>query len=146
MLLKKGNIRKIYIEEPPLNNMTNTGIAYGFFYYMFDTEDIREEIPDLRDVTKVPKELTLDLIKGVENVDTSADSQLAEIVNKAKRSKMNHVFKATLPNSGNRRVANKLGNLLNGLYQSANLYDIDEPFCAGIVYKRGEKYVFRRDN
>jgi len=56
---------------------------------------------------------------------------------------MSHVLKATLPGSGNKKAANYLGNILNGVY--TDLYDRSEPFCAGIVYKKGEQYVFRGD-
>jgi len=56
---------------------------------------------------------------------------------------MNHVLKATLQGAGNRKAANFLGNIMNGIY--SELYDKSDPFYAGIVYKRGEQYVFRRD-
>ena len=120
----------------------NMGEAYGFFYYP-GGKSIAEVLPQIRDGTETPSELILDLIEGVENLDTKNDSALVEIVQQAKRQNMSHVLKATLPNMGNRRTANFLGNIMNGIY--SELYDKSEPFYAGIAYKRGEQYVFRRD-
>ncbi len=96
------------------------GRAYGFFYYA-GKDSISEVLPQIREGTKTPSELTLDLVAGVDNLDTENDSALVEIVQKAKRQHMTHVLKATLPGMGNRRTANFLGNIMNGVY--AELYD-----------------------
>jgi len=119
-----------------------TGRAYGFFYYN-GKKSILEVLPQIREVTKTPSELTLDLVEGADNLDTENDSALVEIVQQAKRQHMSHVLRATLPGIGNRRTANFLGNVMNGIY--TKLYYKSEPFYAGIVYKRGEQYIFRRD-
>lgn len=118
------------------------GKAYGFFYYG-GRESILEVLPEIRERTETPSELTLDLVEGVDNLNTENDSALVEIVQRAKRQSMNHVLKATLTGMKNIRAANFLGNIMNGVY--GKLYDKSEPFYAGIVYKRGEQYVFRRD-
>jgi hypothetical protein len=123
--------------------MVKTGEAYGFFYYADKTSRILEVLPQIRGDTETPSELTLDLVEGVDNLDTENDSQLVEIVQQAKRQHMSHVLKANLTNMGNRRTANLLGNIMNGI--STALYQQKEPFCAEIVYKRGEKYVFRSE-
>ena len=118
------------------------GEAYGFLHYN-GKKSISEVLPQIREGSETPSELTLDLVEGVDNLDTGNDSALVGIVQRAKRQHMNHVLKATLPGMGNRRAANFLGNIMNGIY--TELYDKSDPFYAGIVYKRGEQYVFRRD-
>lgn len=121
----------------------SAGRAYGFFYYADRTNRISKALPRIRGCTKTPLELTLDLVEGVDNLDAENDSALVEIVQRAKRQHMSHVLKAALPGMGNRRAANFLGNIMNGVHNK--LYDKSEPFYAGIAYKRGEQYVFRRD-
>ena len=118
------------------------GKAYGFFNYA-GKRSISEVLPKIREGTKTPPELTLDLVEGVDNLDTENDSALVKIVQQAKQHRMSHVLTATLPDIGNRRTANFLGNIMNGIH--SELYDKTEPFYAGIVYKRGEQYVFRRE-
>lgn len=118
------------------------GIAYGFFFYA-GKRSILEVLPRIRKGTKTPPELTLDLIEGLNNLDTANDSALVDIVEQAKQHHMSHVLKANLPEVGNRRTANFLGNIMSGIYRE--LYDKSEPFNSGIVYKRGDKYVFRRE-
>lgn len=138
------------------------GEAYGFFYYQGKSEDIENVLPDIRSGTETPTELSLELIEGVDKlttwknkprihksedgkyiVDMFGDSDLEDIIQRAKNQHMSHALKANMPNSGNRKVAGFLGNVMNGIYTS--LYGKEEPFYAGIVYKRGEKYVFRGD-
>ena len=121
---------------------TPVGKAYGFFYYSGRTKNISGVLPNIRERTETPSELTLDLVEGVDNLDTKKDSELVKIVARAKQQHMSHVLKATLPGIGNRKAANFLGNIMNGLY--TGLYNESEPFYAGIVYNRGEQYVFRR--
>jgi len=123
--------------------MAQIGEAYAFFYYQGKTQDVLDVLPDIREKTETPSGLGLDLVGGVENLDVKGDFALVEIVQKAKRQHMSHVLKATLPDMGNRRAANFLGNIMNGIYVC--LYEPKEPLYAGIVYKRGPKYVFRRD-
>ncbi len=121
---------------------TPVGKAYGFFYYSGRTKNISEVLPNIRERTETPSELTLDLVEGVDNLDAENDSALVKIVKRAKQQHMSHVLKATLPGMGNRKAANFLGNIMNGLY--TGLYNESEPYYAGIVYARGEQYVFRR--
>ncbi len=120
----------------------SVGKAYGFFYYA-GKRSISEVLPQIREKTETPSKLTLDLVEGVDNLDTENDSALVKIVEQAKRQHMSHVLKATLPDMGNRRAANFLGNIMNGVY--TELYAKSEPFYAGIAYKRGEQYIFRRE-
>ena len=132
----------MHINSVAYEKESSVGKAYGFFHYA-GKNSILEVLPQIREGTETPLELTLDLVRGLDNLDTENDSALVEIVQQAKRQHMNHALKATLPRMGNRRAANFLGNIMNGIY--TELYDKSEPFYAGIVYKRGEQYVFRRD-
>ena len=121
--------------------LAGIGQAYGFFYYPGKTADIRKALPYIRAKTETPDELVLDVIAGVTNVSTQFDPALEEIIEKARRRHLSHVLRAQLPGLGNRRAANFLGNVMTGVYKS--LYNSQEPFYAGIVYKRGYMYVFR---
>lgn len=122
--------------------MTNIGEAYGFFYYGKDTQDIKKELPSIKDCAQTPSALELTLTEGVRNITTN-DPALLSIIKKAEKYHMSHVLKATMPNVGNRRVAQELGDIMNVMYMQ--FYAQNEPFNAGIVYKIGEKYVFRRE-
>ncbi len=138
---RKGN--KVTRESHMAKMAKQVGKAYGFFHYAGRKNSILDVLPQIREGTETPLELGLDLVEGVDNLDTENDSALVKIVQQAKRQHMSHVLKATLPGTGNRRAANFLGNIMSGIY--TDLYDRSEPFYAGIVYKRGEQYVFRRD-
>lgn len=123
--------------------MTKEGKAYGFFYYQGKTEDVLDELPRARNEANAPKELSLDL-KDIDNLDTRGDAGLVKIVEKAKASRMSHVLSASVPGMGSRKVADELSTVMGNIYTSP-LYKGEEPFCAGIVYERGGKYVFKRD-
>jgi hypothetical protein len=118
------------------------GKAYGFLYYAGRTKHISEVLPQIREGTETPSKLKLK-VENIENFDSHGDSQLTKILEQAKSSHMSHVIEATMPDMKNLRAANYLGNVMNGIY--SELYSQSEPFNAGIVYKRGDKYVFRRD-
>ncbi len=121
--------------------MEKTGEAYGFFYYDGQTKDIANVLQDIRKRTETPTEMSLELIEGMGSIDTKKDSALVGIVEQAKRQHMSHALKAALPGGGNRKAANFLGNVMNGIYVC--LYDSKGPFYTGIVYKRGDRYIFR---
>jgi len=121
---------------------TSVGIAYGFFHYA-GGDSISDVLPQIREIAETPSELTLDLVEGVDNLDTENDSALVEIVQKAKRRRLNYALKATLPGKGNRTAANLLGDIISNI--DNEFYGKSDPFYAGIVYKRGKQYVFRRD-
>ena len=123
--------------------MTTIGEAYGFFHYQGLTSDIEGVLPSAREKASSPLELTLELSEDFEAL-AAAEPALGRIVEKAQRAHMSHVLRAQLPGAGNRKAATEIGDLLNEIYRSP-LYDKKAPFCAGIVYKRGEEYVFRRD-
>ena len=124
--------------------MTKTGEAYGFLYCSNTTQRIIDELADTREITQTPSMLGFDLVAQVDQIDTSKDSALANMVEKAKSNKMSHVIKASMPDASNRRVAGLLCNVIDGLYASP-LYQEGEPYCADVVYKRGNQYVFDRD-
>ncbi len=123
--------------------MEKEGKAYGFFYCRSKTEDVLDELPRARSLANTPKELSLDL-KDINKWDTKGDSKLAKIVEKAKSSQMSHVLSASMPYTGSRKVANELSAIMRNIYASP-IYEKGEPFCGGIVYERGGKYVFKRD-
>lgn len=129
------------------HNMTTTkenliGEAYCFFHYS-GKESISKVLPQIKEMTESPKEISLAFTEGLDNLDIQNDSALAVIAKQAKIQHLNHVLKATLPSAGNRRTSGFLGNIMNGIY--TNLYEPTEPFYAGIVYKRGQQYVFKRE-
>lgn len=137
--------QKVYIVEMPHNmmaNETSIGTAYAFFHYGGKTEDLLKELPYVREDTETPSELTLDLVEGVKNLDTKNDSALVDIVKQA--GNMSHVLKATLPGVDNRKAANYLGNIVNGIYNTP-LYQPSEPFYPEIAYKIDGQYVLRED-
>jgi hypothetical protein len=123
-------------------NKGSVGEAYGFFYYA-GKDSISDALPYISKTVETPPEMTLELIEGMDNVDTSNDPALVEIVEKAKSGRLNHVLKASLPGVSNRMTASHLGDIMSGI--CTELYDSSEPFHSGIVYKRGEQYVFRQD-
>ncbi|MBI2146125.1 hypothetical protein HYU22_02185 [Candidatus Woesearchaeota archaeon] len=124
------------------NDTGSVGTAYGFFYYGGRASQISQVLPKIRKRTETPLELALEVVEGVDNLNTGEDSGLTNVVRRAHEAHMSHVLQATVPAMGNRRAANFVGNIMNGIY--AELYDRTEPFNAGIVYQRGEQYVFRR--
>lgn len=119
--------------------MAKAGEAYGFLKYKGRIEDILEYIPAVRDCALTPPELSLQVIEGAENLDTTADSGLAELVRLAQGANLNYVLKANLPNADNAGTANELKDIVNQLYQTS-LYKQGEPFCAEIAYREGSEY------
>jgi hypothetical protein len=55
---------------------------------------------------------------------------------------MNYVLEADSPGMSNARTATEVQDILGGVRYC--LYDKKTPFCSGIVYQRGEEYVFKR--
>ncbi|MFH1065861.1 MAG: hypothetical protein V1734_05135 [Nanoarchaeota archaeon] len=119
--------------------MAKTGEAYGFLKYGGRADDILKYIPSVRNSALTPPEMSLQLIAGVENLDTTGDSWLAELVQRAKGADFNYVFKANLPGKDNAETAGELGDTINQLYQTA-LYREGQEFCAEIAYKEGSEY------
>lgn len=118
--------------------MANSGEAYGFLKYGGRIEDILEYIPLIRTTAQTPSELSLQIIGGAENLDTTGDSGLAELVELAKGANLNYVFKANLPDADNKRVAGLLGNIMDDFYAST-LYN-NEQFRTEIAYRDGKEY------
>jgi hypothetical protein len=124
------------------NDKSPTGTAYAFYQSHKPKDDnyISEElIPWIREYTNTRPELTLDLITDMEELDTQNDSALAEKVNEAKQAKMNRVLKATFPSEENSRVAEYLGDIMNGicedLYPGVNNPSMD------VIHKNGKEYI-----
>ena len=119
--------------------MAKTGEAYGFLKYGGRADDILKYIPSVRNSALTPPEMSLQLIAGVENVDTTGDSGLADLVQRAKGADFNYAFKANLPNADNATTAGELGDTINQLYQTP-LYQEGQEFYAEIAYKQNDKY------
>ena len=144
---------KVYIVVLPVNIMVKreaykenngtakVGRAYGFFAYDGKTENVLDELPRARNLAQTPNEMGLELTE-VDNLHIGEDSALAGIVEKAKQQNMTHALEASMPGVGNRKVSGEVAAIMNNIYASP-LYAPGEQFCAGIVYKRGEKYCFR---
>jgi len=120
--------------------MAKQGEAYGFFYYSGSTESLAERMPEMRKKAHTPGSMNVTLLDKFDNLDKD-DPALTEIIEKANNSHMSHVVKAVMPDKGNRYVAMEVGDILSQIYR--NFYAKNEPFCAGVVYKRGNQYVFR---
>lgn len=125
------------------NDTIGVGRAYGFFVYNGKIADIQSELPKARKIAQVPEELILRLTKGVDSVDTRGDSELVQVVKMAQIAGMTHAIEASMPHVGNRKVSNELNTILNNIYASP-LYAFSEQFSGEIVYKRGDKYCFKR--
>ena len=121
--------------------MANIGKAYGFLYYGGKTEDIVRELSNVRDFARTPRELT-QKVSDIDGFNTE-DSALEDIVKSAKINQMSHVIEAEMPQASNRTVANELFSVFSYVYLSG-LYQKNEPFNDGIVYKRGNSYIFNR--
>ena len=121
--------------------MANIGKAYGFLYYGGKTEDIVRELSNVRDFARTPRELT-QKVSDIDGFNTE-DSALEDIVKSAKINQMSHVIEAEMPQASNRTVANELFSVFSYVYLSG-LYQKNEPFNDGIVYKRGNSYIFKR--
>lgn len=125
-----------------IGTMEKTGKAYAFFYYAGKREDVEGELPRAMTAAQTPLEMKLSVTR-TNALDTSRDSALADITERARSARMNYVLEGTMPDSNNRSAANKVNNVMAGIYNG--LYSKKEPISAVIVYKRGEKYVFKRD-
>lgn len=117
------------------------GSAYAFFYCNADYKQVARKLPDIKERTKSPSDLELSLTE-VEKIE-EVDEQLQPVLDEARGAKMNYMLKASMPNIGNKRVADELDAIMINVYAS-QLYAKGEPLNAGIVYQRGERYVFKR--
>ena len=123
--------------------MEKTGKAYCFFRYDGKKEDIEGELPRARDRAETPLEMRLS-VSTPENINLSEDSiAVADLAYRARRARMNYVIEGTMPNISNLSASNKVNNVMMGIYNG--LYAQGEPISAVIVYKRGDKYVFKRN-
>ncbi len=122
-------------------NENRVGVAYCFFSYGHE-RSIERSLSYLRVGAEIPSETILEVIVGVHNVDTTKDPALVEVVEWALEQKRSHVLKASLPESGNRRTANIVGDLMNAIYQ--DLFYSGESLYSTVAYKRGERYVVKR--
>ncbi|MDP3728702.1 MAG: hypothetical protein Q8R18_04590 [bacterium] len=116
------------------------GQAYGFLQYRGKNRTIQRVFPSIVRRQNF-SELAFISLSRIAAFQTE-DSALTHIVEEAREGNMTHVVKATVENSGNREVALFVGDIFNGMYM--NLFHQGDPFCAGIIYQRGDRYVYRR--
>ncbi|MBT3940857.1 hypothetical protein HOD83_03435 [Candidatus Woesearchaeota archaeon] len=123
------------------------GMAYGFFPRVAEELILESDLPWLRERAETPSEITLKLV-DVSELDTENDFILDQIVQLAEKNE-SQVVKATLtqelstkPRSGNRITAYHLSEFIEFVY--AGLRGQSEKRPVGVVYKRGESYVFKR--
>ncbi len=114
------------------------GEAYGFFDCSASKEQIKAELPDIRDDARTPHSLELLLIEGPENL--KGDERLMRIAQLAVNARLKYVLHAKLPEEPNRRVSNELADIMNSLYRSP-LCDPNEPFRAEVVHEENGEYV-----
>ena len=115
------------------------GKAYGFFDCRASKEEIEAEIPVIRDLVRVPSQLELSLVEGVDKV--KGDSKLSAVVEDAKEAGMRYAMLVKYPDATNRKAAEELSSILNQYYQTP-LYEEGEPFRGEVVYQDGANYKF----
>ena len=115
-----------------------TGRAYGFVHCEFSKDDITRRIPDLRIASRTPSKLEISLM-DVEEV-LQDDKDLLPVVEEAKKSGLNYVFKGTYLGNSNNETASELSQFLMQANQSG-LNKRDE-FWGRVIYKELEAYVF----
>ena len=133
------NNRKIYIVANLLSNM---GKAYGFFNCTSSKDTIEAELPTICELAQIPSELELSLIEGMDNLE--GDSDLISLAQRAKKEGIRYVLEASYSGASNKETADEVAGILNQAYQTP-LYQDGEPFQGVVIYKEGDKYVFRGD-
>jgi hypothetical protein len=116
------------------------GEAYSFFYCNASKSKIDAEIPIIRKMAKIPSQLELSLVQGMDNV--VGDKKLIALSKEAKQDGINYMLQAKYPNKTNEETANELNAVMVQMYPSP-LYKTKEAFRGAIVYKEKNHYVFR---
>ncbi len=119
---------------------SSVGRAYGFFYCGASKQEIEIELPTIRELVKIPSQLELSLIEGMDNV--KGDKRLTALAQEAKQDGINYMLQATYLNGTNKQTADEVASVLKQAYQSP-LYEANAPFKGAIVHEEKGKYVFR---
>ena len=123
----------------------NMGRAYGFFYSSASQKELEAELPSVRDLARIPANMSLELKAGINPEDYSHDSELKELSEMAIRQDNNYQITATLPDATNKRTAKELGDVMNTYYQSPLMNSFrkgEAKSIGGIVYKEADRYEF----
>lgn len=110
------------------------GKAYGFFDLNARKEEIKREIPLIRESSKTPEKLELILTKDIDSLNVGSDLLQIEQELDPK-----YVIEATCPDYTNEQTAHELSAILNNTYQS--LHQTGEPFRGEVVYEKNGGYV-----
>jgi hypothetical protein len=119
---------------------SSVGKAYGFFYCNASKQEIKTELPTIRELVKTPSQLELSLTEGMDNL--KGDKRLIALAQEAKQDGINYMLQATYPNRTNKDTADEVASILNQAYQSP-LYEANAPFKGAVVYEEKGDYVFR---
>ncbi len=114
------------------------GEAYGFFYCDASKQEIKAELPTIRELVKTPPQLELYLSKCMDGIE--GDEELTALAQEAKQEGINYILKATCPNETNKYAADAVADIVNQLYNTP-LYEDNTEFKGGVVYKENGKYV-----
>lgn len=115
------------------------GEAYGFFYSDASEEKIIAEFPTIRRLENTPDSLELYLTKDMAGIE--GDKELTDLAQEAKQDGANYMLQATNPEGTNESTAREVTAIFNQLYNT-RLYEKNEEFRGGVVYKENGKYAF----
>ena len=132
---KKGNLVRIVRGNP---HPMPIGEAYAFFDCNASQQQIEQEIPTIRNLTQIPNELEIYLMKGLDSV--KGGPELRQITQEARDAGIKYAIRANHPNATNRQTAGELAQILNQAYQSP-LFEEGEEFRGAIFYKQNGNYI-----
>ena len=144
-------------------NEQKQGEAYAFIYSSASEDEIRNELPLVRELARTPSSLEFNFYKGInpkefaqgteleeiardaELGELAIDAKLGEIAQRAIYRGNNYTMRASLKGATNERTSSELNDIINTLYQS-NLRETflkDGEYVGGIVYEKEGVYEFR---
>jgi hypothetical protein len=119
---------------------TGIGKAYGFFECPASKQRIEAALPLIREDVKIPSDLELTLIEGMDNL--KGDAKLIALAQQAKRAGIQYVLEAKYPGASNEQASIELNTILNQAYLSS-LYNKGDQLNREIVYEQNGEYLFR---
>ena len=122
------------------SNTGTIGKAYGFFDCRASENEIRAEIPTIRELAQTPSEVDISLIGDIDSM--TGDSYLTSIAKDMKNAGIKYALEATYPGETNEKTADEVVTFLNQTYQT-ELFEKGEPFRGEIVFEKEGEYVFR---
>lgn len=118
------------------------GMAYGFMNWQVPKEVIEGELPLIikHGSQKIPSNLELLLIEGVENLNFYGDEELGAVVEEVLGNGAKYAVEARLPGAGNKDAAEAL---LRVFYQArqTELHCEGDRFECYVAYHDGKHYV-----